>query len=159
MGKRAIINIIIAISCLLPTGCVTEDEPQGADLQVGDRLAGGRVARRGGRTFGSETLQTGDGIIVFFTTECPDCRRELPGIQKLYDSLTPEQKMRMACIARDEDAERITAYWEANGLTLPYSPQPDRRVYNMFATYGVPRLYRTHDGTITGIRVESDLTE
>lgn len=159
MGKRAIINIIIAISCLLPTGCVTEDEPQGADLQVGDRLPSFSVTLNDGRTFGSETLQTGDGIIVFFTTECPDCRRELPGIQKLYDSLTPEQKMRMACIARDEDAERITAYWEANGLTLPYSPQPDRRVYNMFATYGVPRLYWTHDGTITGIRVESDLTE
>lgn len=145
--------------CCGLTGCITEEEPEGADLKVGDPIPAFSVTLDDGRTFGSELLRTGDGIIVFFSTECPDCRRELPGIQKLYDSLTPQQQLRMACIARDEDAERIGAYWIGNGLTLPYSPQPDRSVYNLFATYTIPRLYRTHDGIITEIRVETNLTE
>ena len=153
------IGLLIALICFGLTGCITEDEPRGADLQTGDRVPAFSVTLDDGRSFGAEQLQTGDGIIVFFSTECPDCQRELPGIQKLYDSLTPERRLRMACIAREEDAGRIAAYWKENGLTLPYSPQPDRRVYNLFATYTIPRLYRTHDGVITEIRVETDLTK
>lgn len=159
MGRETILVILLVLICTGLTGCITEEEPKGADLLVGDRLPSFRVTLDDGRTFGSELLRTGDGIIVFFSTECPDCQRELPGIQRLYDSLTPERRLRMACIAREEDAGRIAAYWRENGLTLPYSPQPDRRVYNLFATYTIPRLYRTHDGVITEIRVETDLTD
>ena len=49
--------------------------------------------------------------------------------------------MRFVCIAREEDAADIAAWWSDNGLSLPWSAQPDRRVYNMFANTGIPRIF------------------
>ena len=40
-----------------------------------------------------------------------------------------------------EAAEEIEAYWQAHGLTLPYSAQESRSVYNLFSGQGIPRVY------------------
>lgn len=53
--------------------------------------------------------------------------------------LRPE--LRIVCIAREENAYEIADYWRENGLTLSYSSQPDRKIYNLFATETVPRTY------------------
>ena len=52
------------------------------------------------------------------------------------------------CIAREEGEADIVAYWEANHLTLPVSPQPDRRIYSLFASVGIPRVFYARDGKI-----------
>lgn len=150
--RQWLMIIVAALSCAL-AGCVTEDEPEGADLHVGDRVPEFSVTLDDGRVFGTSLLKSGTGHILFFNTDCPDCRRELPVMQKLYDSLPEQEKARFACVARDEDDATIAAYWKTNSLTMPYSAQPDRQVFNLFATYTIPRLYITRDGAITEIQV------
>ena len=77
-------------------------------------------------------------LIVFFNTSCSDCRKELPVIQRFYDE---NPKYPVVCISREENEMSVSKYWESEGLTLPFSPQADRTVYNMFALTLIPRIY------------------
>ena len=37
--------------------------------------------------------------------------------------------------------EDIEPFWQFAELTMPYSPQPDRRVYSLFAPRVIPQIY------------------
>lgn len=52
----------------------------------------------------------------------------------------------MICISRDlkgsfQTIDEVQNYWEKNQLTMPYFILSDRYVYNMFAQFGIPRIY------------------
>ena len=44
-------------------------------------------------------------------------------------------------IAREESQSEIEAYWKAQSLSMPYSPQENRDVYSLFARSVIPRIY------------------
>lgn len=134
---------VAAVLWMLLSGCIKEDLPEEHSLVVGDRVPAFSVTMSDGTTFHSSELRGKHGMIVFFNTECPDCRRELPKIQLAYDRVKDNPDYKVVCIAREEGEEEIAAYWRENGLTLPYSPQSGREVYNLFATVSIPRVYLT----------------
>lgn len=143
--------VAVALLMLAGAACVGEDEPRSV-VEVGDRLPDFSVVMDDGSTVSTASLRDAPSMIVFFTTTCGDCRRELPRIDA-YASAHPS--VRVVCIARSEPAAEIEAFWQANGLSLPYSAQPDAAVYNLFATAGVPRVYCADaELRITAIYVE-----
>ena len=77
---------------------------------------------------------------MFFHTACPDCQQTLPRVQRLYNGYA-SQGVQFALISREEGEATVAAYWEANGFTMPYSAQEDRKVYEKFAYSRVPRIY------------------
>lgn len=156
---KKVVGLIWAL-CML-VGCVV-DEP-GKDIDdtdlvgVGDRLPSFAVEVVDGAdryTFSSDAL-TGPAVIVFFNTSCSDCQRELPVLNAYYLQHRSEPGFQMVAIAREETEESIRSYWEANELSIPYSPQLDRSVYNLFATITIPRVYFcSHAGLITWVGIE-----
>lgn len=94
-----------------------------------------------GTTFDTAKLQDKVGIIVFFHTSCKDCKRWLPVIQSAYDIIKNDMSVSLVCISRAEQEAEICDYFNSNELSLPYSPQSDRRIYELFATSGIPRIY------------------
>ena len=133
----------IIIPLLLFTSCINQKEPPGADLQVGDKIPAFTIELNDGRLLSHSDFLKGSWLICFFNTSCPDCRKELYNLQlAIHNS-------QLVCIAREQSAESIERYWKENGLTLPYSAQTDRAIYNLFATRGIPRIYITQDGIIT----------
>ena len=115
--------------CLILAGCIRDDAAYGeAGIVAGDMLA-------------TSDLQGKVSVLVFFHTGCPDCQQELPVIQQLYDLYRANDSVAIYCISREEAAEEIEAYWQAHGLTLPYSAQESRSVYNLFSGQGIPRVY------------------
>ena len=124
----------------LLSGCVTEDVPDsGATVAVGDKLPDFTVTLADGRLVSRDDLGGRVSVIVFFNTTCEDCRRELPVIDRV--SRGQDDTTSFLAIAREEDEEAISAFWEAEGLTLPYSPQPGREIYSLFATSGIPQTF------------------
>lgn len=96
-------------------------------------------------------------FIMFFHTACSDCQRELPVIQEFYSRHKGENVISFVCIARAESDADIMDYWCSNGLTLPYSPQADRRIFDQFADSGIPRIYVTDsNGFVTSIFTDRD---
>lgn len=124
------------------TGCINEEEDPPYALQTGDELPAFTVTMNDGSRISSGDLAGTVSVIALFNTSCVDCRNELPVVQAVYGRCVADEcGVRFLCIARDEGAESIEAYWAGNGLTLPYSPQYGREVYSLFASEGIPRIY------------------
>ncbi len=96
----------------------------------------------------------GQTVIVFFNTSCKDCQRDLPQLNQYYLEHKDEPDFQMVAISREEDRESVAAYWAANGLVIPYSPQDDRRIYSLFATSIIPRIYFCTDNVVTRVDIE-----
>lgn len=133
--RRIIAFLILPFFC----SCIKENV-RSTDLKPGDSIPQFSVVMNDGSLLSSDYLSAGVSCIVFFHTMCPDCQQELPVIQSIYNEYEP-LGVRFACISREETEESIDAYWKNEGLTIPYSPQKDRVVYEMFAKTRVPRVY------------------
>ena len=143
MRPVSFLYIIGVLLCF--SACVSEDAPDAEPVASrGDVV---RVVQLSdGSTAGNSQCRGKQSVIVFFHTTCPDCRRELAELQQVYaergDSVC------FLCISRQQPAEEVASYWQENSLTLPYSAQPDRAVYNLFATAYIPRVYVADTATV-----------
>ena len=145
------------LTALLMTACggcsaiddkVDGDEVMDADsLVVGDQLPAFEVTMNDGWVVRTAGLKGQPSVVVLFAVDWPDCRHELPEVQKLWDrsrqgELTGDGKpLPIVLIARKNLAEDIEPFWKFAEFTMPYSPQPDRKVYSRFAPSRIPRIY------------------
>lgn len=142
-----ILLLPLLIILTLLTSCVYDDSPESDnEIVAGDTLPTFEVILNNGLKISNDDLSETKGVIIFFNTDCKDCRRELPELQKAYEK-TKEESLWIA-IARAESDESIAKFWEDNEITIPYSPQPDRHIYELFSSSGIPRLYITEGTTV-----------
>lgn len=154
--RRLISKIFMSILMIgiltMEYGCIGEKEEPEWYLHPGDALPQFEVTTIDGRTVSSVDSYNAPMVIVFFNTTCPDCRQELPILQQQYEEnlrLPEAERSIYVCISREEGAADVERYWTENNLTLPVSPQTDRRIYSMFASIGIPRIFYAKDGRIT----------
>ena len=159
MKHTALSALLLAGASLLATAaCTSADdvsaESSGDIITVGQPLPAFAVTLADSSSLATADLAGRPSVIVLFNTSCRDCQRELPVVQQLYEELS--DSVRFVCISRAEEAASVAAYWQSAGLTLPYSAQPDRTVYNLFATRTIPRIYVADaTTTVTAVFVES----
>lgn len=151
-NMRRIIFIFTTL-VLVMTACIKEKQT-GNELVVGDHIPEFSVTLNNGRTVTSAHLSEDTSCIVFFHTSCPDCRETLPVIQDIYDKYEPEG-IRFVLISREESVEDIESFWRDNSLTMPYSAQKDRSIYEKFAKTRIPRVYICQDGVIRKIYTDN----
>lgn len=137
------------VMALIIGSCIKEKQT-GAELVVGDRIPEFTVTLDSGVSVSGTDLSQGVSCIVFFHTTCPDCRKALPILQEVYEQYCSKD-VKFLLISREELAESIELFWTENSLTMPYSAQKDRSVYEKFAKTRIPRLYICKEGIITRI--------
>ena len=154
---------LLALAMIALGGCIAEEEPTEEVVVVGSTLPDFEVTMNDGSLVTGAMLRTTPSVVMFFHTACPDCQQTLPRVQRLYDGYVG-QGVQFALISREEGEATVAAYWEANGLTMPYSAQEDREVYEKFAYSRVPRIYIsnasgrvTHSFTDSPIPTDEDL--
>ncbi len=145
-----LLTLFILTSCLGKL----ETEVQNAELvTVGQKLPEFRVQLHSGEWVGNAQLQGKPSVIVFFNTDCKDCQRELPDLQKVYTDYATD--VQFVCISRAEPDSSVANYWSAHALTLPYSAQTDKTVYQLFANRTIPRIYVSDaSGVVRKVYVE-----
>lgn len=133
-------NTVFVLFPLLFAMCI-QDDPEVFTLKPGDPLPEFSVQDNEGETVSNATLYNKVCVIAFVNTGCPDCRRELPELEKAYRQFVDDEKVRFIVISRSQGYDSLTEYWIANNLTLPYSAQEDDFVFQKFASQNIPRIY------------------
>ena len=152
--------IYILLLCLTWVGCssVVDDDNQVVErVHVGDRVPSFSVTMTDGgeeRTFSTSQL-TGETVIVFFNTWCPDCQRELPRLNQYYLQHMDDKGFQMVAISRGEGKDVVARFWSEHELLIPYAAQEDTSIYELFASGIIPRVYFVSaQGIVTRIDVE-----
>lgn len=148
---------IVCILCISLSACITEDEEMesGNNLEVGDRIPSFSVVMNDGTRVEDEDLLGKVSLIVFFNTACKDCQQELPVVQRFHEAF-PQYPL--LCISREEPEASVARYWEQASLTMPYSAQEDRKVYQLFASHTIPRIYVVDaEGVIRAVFTDNPL--
>ena len=151
--------IALMLLCLLMTGCssIEDDNEVTERVNVGDRvpLFTVDVVNDGVHSTFSTAQLTGETVVVFFNTTCPDCQRDLPKLNQYYLKHKADEGFQMVAISRAEGEEDVAAYWKDKGLQIPYSAQNDRRIYELFASSIIPRIYFVSaQGIVTRVFIE-----
>lgn len=120
------------------SSCISDEPSEETGLVVGDPLPAFQVTMNDGSAVSTADLLGSVSVVVFFSVDCRDCRVELPEVQRLWDQ---QLGVPIVLIARENTEETILSFWQQAQLTMPYSPQSDRRVYSLFATSRIPRIY------------------
>lgn len=140
------------------TACIEEDIMGGSNIAVGDVLPSFSVSTSDSIAVSNDSLVGYRSLVVFFNTACGDCREELPRVDSLYRAMATVTDFRLICIAREEGEESIARFWKENGLVMPYAPQDNRNVYNLFAHSIIPRIYIcSADGVVRFVYGDSSL--
>ncbi|MCD8165748.1 MAG: thioredoxin family protein [Bacteroides sp.] len=125
-------------------GCIKEYEDtdsEGANLTIGDPIPSLDLLLSDNSRINEEHLSDKISVILLFTTECRDCRKQLPIVDQFYRYYQKNEEVVIFGISRENPKEQVKKYWQENGLTIPYSAQRDKSIYNLFATHTVPRIY------------------
>ena len=133
------------------TACIDEEKPnvgkeRTESVGVGKKIPQFSVKMSDKSTFSSQLLSGHRAIVVFFYSGCGDCHRYLPTLNRFYEGLRADPEgefrdVRLICISRADRADRIAQYWADAHFSLPYAPETDRRVYNLFGAHRVPTTY------------------
>lgn len=146
---RHIFGFLAAL--VICSACFHEDPDDYDVVHIGDAVPHFVVTLTDGTTYDSSVRDGRGATIIFFSTTCSDCQRELPLLDARYRQ-GEFADQHVLCISREETDGAVAAFWRDHDLTLPVAPQTDRRVYNLFATMGVPRIYTVDSrGIITDI--------
>lgn len=156
---RLFCNIIVSILALMFTGCgrqVIEDLPsyeESSLVKEGDKapsftatlVDGGRVSLSD--YFGAPL------ILILFSHTCPDCRMLLDELQGHIDAEV--QLPAILAVGRDATEEELREYSAAAGYTVAMVADADRRIFNLYATTYVPRVYLIDAlGTVAMLKIE-----
>lgn len=127
-------------------GCVNDKPSEGSIVKVGDPLPSFRVVLNDSTAVSAADFTGRGGLICFFNTGCTDCRMEFPALQGAYERYREmyaddADRPIFLLVARAQTDPDIAAYWSMQGFTMPYAPQTDRAVFELFADSGIPRIY------------------
>ncbi len=93
----------------------------------------------------TQTLSELKGKVVwinFFATWCPPCRKELPHLQKeVYDKYVENDDFVLIILGREHSWEEINNFKEEQGFTMPFYPDPERKVFSVYAQQNIPRNF------------------
>lgn len=141
MKSIAAIIGLVFLGCLTAS-CIRDEISGGEDfVKPGDALPDFSVVLNDGRELSTQSLRGKVVVLIFFHTDCPDCREELPVIQRLYEEYASSKEVEFYAISREEGEEAVAVYWQEHAFTVPYSAQESRNVYDLFSTKGIPKVY------------------
>ena len=81
-------------------------------------------------------------LITFFATWCGPCRKELPHIQAdIYNKYKANPNFELIILGREHSWEEVDKFKAENKFTMPFYPDPERKIYSKFATQFIPRNF------------------
>ena len=93
-----------------------------------------------GKTWKLSDLRGQVVLVNFWATWCPPCLEEMPSMEKLYRSMSPDSFKMVATLYKDEPeaAQRLVS---SKGYTFPVLLDPDEKTGQAYGLTGVPETF------------------
>lgn len=150
----ALLIVICAVIFLLPTSPTVQDEEGDATEQAAqDETATTTLVKEGMQApdftvemfdGSTQTLSSLKGKVVlvnFWATWCPPCREELKRVQQDLVERFAGEEFVFIPISRGEERETVAAFREQMGYTFAMGLDPERKIYDLFASNFIPRNF------------------
>ena len=94
-------------------------------------------------------LSKGVSLLVFWEVWCPHCKREVPNIQKTFDTYGPKglQVVGLTKLTRNKKKEEAMAFLKEKNVSYPIAKE-DGKLSSHFNVSGIPAAAVVKDGTI-----------
>jgi len=139
--KKLYPTLLLILAIVLSSQAQDKPDPDNK-LALGAELPEFVYRTVDGETLNSEDLFGKVVLVNFYASWCGPCKKELPFVEKdLWQKYKGNEDFALLVIARQEDWDKIGEFRESSGLDLPYHPDPERDIYNMFAAKYIPRNY------------------
>lgn len=93
-----------------------------------------------------EKLKKGKVLLVFLTTDCDACKKEIPNISQALPSLAPKMAIYGVCI---EGRDKVASFVEENQIRFPILLDGGGRIFAGLGIKLIPAKILIEDGTIT----------
>lgn len=81
-------------------------------------------------------------LITFFATWCGPCRQELPHIQsEIFNKYKNDPNFEILIFGREHNWEEVNKFKADNKFSMPFYPDPERKIYAKFAGQYIPRNF------------------
>lgn len=83
-------------------------------------------------------------MVVFWSTRCPHCKREMPRLQSFYISYAREfgvELLAYTYVPNEKSAEETRKYVKENQITFPVIPVGEAKLLDDFKVKGVPCVF------------------
>lgn len=150
----ALLIVICAVIFLLPTTPTVQAEEGDATEQAAqDETATTTLVKEGMQApdftvemfdGSTQTLSSLKGKVVlvnFWATWCPPCREELKRVQQDLVERFAGEEFVFIPISRGEERETVAAFREQMGYTFAMGLDPERKIYDLFASNFIPRNF------------------
>lgn len=144
-------GLLTFVLVLLLGGCVNDEPDEVWSLGPGDALPEFSITDLEGNKIDNHTFYNRRGIIVFFSTTCSDCRREMPVLEAAYRQYLADHNrndLEVICISREYNISAVREFIKEYDITMPVAVDKGKKVYSKFASIGVPRVYIVDNGII-----------
>ena len=127
-------------------------------VKVGDAVPDFTVTDVGGTDLSSSSLKGQVYVLSFFDTGCPDCQKEFPVLQQIYDKYC--DSVVVINVPRSQSVDEVKQYWSGVGLTIPVYMPHDKELYYRFADSGIPLTYVVDGkGVVQAVFTDSPLAD
>lgn len=161
----ALIALILAVILLLP-GCgnrTKSAQTQTDDatiVKAGDPAPDFTVEMVDGSRMTLASLRGKVVLLNFWATWCPPCREELTHVQSDIIDRFAGRDFVFLPVSRGEARSAVEAFREKTGYTFPMGLDPDRAIYDRYASNFIPRNFLIGpDGKVLLATVGYDDTE
>lgn len=80
-------------------------------------------------------------ILIFFSTNCPFCKLEMPILQKLYEEYSLKADLKVLGIVAKDKPEKIKSLVSSLGVTYPILVDESGKVFMEYLVMGVPTTF------------------
>lgn len=135
--KKSLLSLIAAFTALT----VINGQADLTTLtKVGDKAPLFACRTIDGKTIDISQLQGKIIMINFFATWCPPCNLELPVLQKnIWDKYKNNKDFVLVILGREQDEKVVGDFVTAKKFTMPFAPDPERKIFSLYATQNIPR--------------------
>lgn len=134
-------RVTLALYLLLfPISILLGQADQTTLIKVGSRAPSFTCTTIDGKTIDISKSQGKIIMINFFATWCGPCNTELPILQKnIWEKYRDRKDFILVIIGREHTMDEVKTFAESKKFTMPFAPDPDRRIFSLYATQNIPR--------------------